>query len=144
MLSWLTGSGVVKEEVLEDDREKLAEFYRDAGYIDFELKDVKLDEIDPKHVKVRFVVEEGQQYRVGSVAISGNTNFTSDEIFRGVRSMGKMIKPKMTEGEIFTPKGLIADMDAIRDFYGSKGYIDTFFRPIKNPNTKTATMDLEY
>jgi outer membrane protein insertion porin family len=144
MFSWLTGSGVVKEEQLEDDKEKLAEFYRDAGYIDFELKDVKLDEIDPRHVVVRFVVEEGQQYRVGSVSISGNTNFASDEILRGVRSMGRTIKPKMTEGEIFTPKGLIADMEAINDFYGSKGYIDTRVRPIKNPNTERGTMDVEY
>ena len=144
MFSWITGSGVVKDEQLEDDKDKLADFYRDAGYIDFELKEVQTEPIDPKHVKLKFVVDEGQRYRVGSVTISGNTNFTSADIFKGVKSMGKTIKPKMTEGEIFTPKGLIADMDAIRDFYGSKGYIDTFVRPIKNPNTETGTMDLEY
>jgi outer membrane protein insertion porin family len=93
---------------------------------------------------VKFFVDEGQRYRVGSVTISGNTNFTSDEIFRGIRSLGKTIKPKMVEGQIFTPKGLIDDMEAIRDFYGSKGYIDTNVRPIKNPNTERGTMDLEY
>jgi outer membrane protein insertion porin family len=144
MFSWITGSGVVKDEQLEDDKDKLADFYRDAGYIDFDLKEVQTEPIDPKHVRLKFVVDEGQRYRVGSVTISGNTNFTSDEILKGIKSMGKTIKPKMTEGQIFTPKGLIADMDAIRDFYGSKGYIDTFVRPIKNPNTETGTMDLEY
>ena len=144
MFSWLTGSGIVKDEQLEDDKEKLADFYREKGYIDFELKDLKIEPADPKHVVVKFVVEEGQRYRVGSVSISGNTNFTSDEIFRGVRSLGKTIKPKMTEGQIFTPKGLVDDMEAIRDFYGSKGYIDTYVRPIKNPNTERGTMDLEY
>jgi len=144
MFSWLTGSGVVKDEQLEDDKEKIADFYREAGYIDFELKDVKIEPTDPKHVVLKFVVDEGQRYRVGAVSISGNTNFTSDEIFKGIRSLGKTIKPKMTSGQIFTPKGLQDDIEAIRDFYGSKGYIDTFVRPIKNPNTETGTMDLEY
>src|SRR3954468_6803549 len=97
MFSWITGSGVVKDEQLEDDKDKLADFYRDAGYIDFELKEVKSEPVDPKHVVLKFVVDEGQRYRVGSVTISGNTNFTSDEILKGVRSMGKTIKPKMTE-----------------------------------------------
>jgi outer membrane protein insertion porin family len=46
MFSWLTGSGVVKDEQLEDDKEKLADFYREAGYIDFELKDVKTERTD--------------------------------------------------------------------------------------------------
>jgi outer membrane protein insertion porin family len=144
MFSWLTGSGVIKDEQLEDDKDKLAEFYRDAGYIDFELKDVRTEPFDTNHVVLKFVVDEGQRYRVGSVSVSGNTNFTSDEILKGTRSLGKTIKPKMTEGQIFTPKGLVEDMDAIRDFYGSKGYVDTFVRPIKNPNTETGTMDLEY
>jgi outer membrane protein insertion porin family len=144
MFSWLTGSGVLKDDQLEDDKEKLADFYREAGYIDFSLKDVKTDYTDPKHLILSFVVDEGQRYKVGSVSISGNTNFTSDEIFRGVKSLGKTIKPKMTEGQIFTPKGLTDDMEAIRDFYGSKGYIDTYVRPIKNPNIERGTMDLEY
>src|SRR5207248_2663068 len=105
---------------------------------------VKIEPIDPKHVVVKFILNEGQRYRVGSVSISGNTNFSSDEIFRGIRSLGKTIKPKMVEGQIFTPKGLVEDMQAIQDFYGSKGYIDTAVRPIKNPNTERGTMDLEY
>ena len=40
-LSWLTQSGTLKEDQLEDDKEKIFEFYRDAGYIDFDLKEIK-------------------------------------------------------------------------------------------------------
>src|SRR3954470_17402730 len=50
MFSWITGSGVVKDDQLEDDKDKLADFYREAGYIDFELKDVERAPVDPKHV----------------------------------------------------------------------------------------------
>src|SRR5262249_53202350 len=48
MFSWITGSGVLKDEQFDEDKEKLAEFYRNEGYIDFELKDVKFDYKDPK------------------------------------------------------------------------------------------------
>src|SRR3954465_5076295 len=37
-LSWITGSGYLKDEEFEEDHEKLATFYRDHGYIDFEIK----------------------------------------------------------------------------------------------------------
>src|SRR6266571_561078 len=39
MFSWITGSGFLKDEQFEDDLEKLREFYRDNGYIDFEIKE---------------------------------------------------------------------------------------------------------
>jgi len=34
----ITGSGYLKDEQFEEDRDKLVEFYRDHGYIDFESK----------------------------------------------------------------------------------------------------------
>lgn len=144
MFSWLTGTGVLKDEQLDEDKEKLADFYREAGYIDFELKEVQTEQISPKKMILKLVVDEGQQYKVGSVRITGNTNFTTDQILKGVTFQGKATKAKMVEGQIFTPKGLLDDMEAIRDFYGSKGYVDTYVRPIKIPNTEKGTMDLEY
>jgi len=34
----LTAGGVLKEEQLDEDKEKLADFYHDAGYIDFDSR----------------------------------------------------------------------------------------------------------
>jgi outer membrane protein insertion porin family len=63
MLSWITGSGTLKDEQLEDDRERLAEFYRDKGYIDFELIEVKTVNTSPTRMLVQFVINEGNEYR---------------------------------------------------------------------------------
>jgi len=144
MFSWITGSGKLKEEQFIEDKEKLAEFYQGEGYIDYELQDVKFDHTSPSRMVIRFLVNEGIQYKVGSVEFKGNTVFSSEEILKGIMTDGKRLQPEMLAGEIFTPKGLKADMDAIRDFYGSKGYVDTFVRPLKNPNTERGTMDLVY
>ena len=141
MFSWLTGSGKLKDEQLEDDRDKLANFYREKGYIDFELKDVKFEYETPQRVKLNFIISEGRQYRVGAVGFTGVTLFSTNDIFK---------KLKMKVGEIFTPKGLSTDLEAVQDFYGAKGYIGegnaehipVFAR--KNANTDTGTMDLVY
>jgi outer membrane protein insertion porin family len=144
MFSWITGSGVLKDEQFEEDKDKLADFFRNEGYIDYELKDVQFDYLNPKRMVVRLFVNEGARYRVGSVDFKGNSAFTTNDILQGIVTEGKREKPTMLPGKIFTPKALNHDVDAIRDFYGSKGYIDTYIKPLKVPNTDKGTMDLVY
>jgi len=133
--SWLTGKGRLKDDVLEDDREKLADFYKEKGYIDFDLKDVKVDSTGPKSVVVRFIFSEGRQYKVGEVGFKGNALYTTNELAAAV---------KMNVGETFTPKGLTKDLEALRDKYGEKGYIDAQVIPVKTPNIEKGTMDVAY
>ena len=76
MFSWITGSGVFKEDQFEEDKEKLAEFYRDKGYIDFEIKDVQFVNPTPQTMIIRFILYEGTQYKVGAVKFTGNKLFT--------------------------------------------------------------------
>jgi outer membrane protein insertion porin family len=135
MFSWITGSGVLKEEQFEDDREKLAEFYREKGYIDFEIKDIEIEELSKKWIAIRITLSEGNQYNVGSVEVKGTSLHTEDEVKAKVR---------MGEGAIFTPGGLSDDIENIKDLYGIKGYIDTAVLPRKKPNIETGTMDIQY
>ncbi len=135
MFSWLTGSGVLKEEQFEDDREKLAEFYREEGYIDFQIEDVEFEKLSEKWITIRIKVSEGARYNVGSVEVKGTSLFTADEVKAGLR---------MGAGSTFTPGGLSDDLEGIRDQYGARGYIDADVVPKKVPNIETGTMDLEY
>ena len=135
MFSWLTSHGVLKEEELDEDKEKLAEFYHDAGYIDFELKQVRYEYQTPRKLALHFVVSEGTRYRVGAIDFVGVTLFPTNDIARRL---------KMNVGSIFTPKGLNKDLEMIQNLYGAKGYIDAAIRARKNPNTQMGTMDLAY
>lgn len=150
MLSWITGSGVLKDEQLEDDREKLAQHYRSEGYIDFSLDDVQFRTVEPGWIALDFHISEGRQYKVGAVEFKGNSTFGTDQIQQGVVVEGKTIQPAMGVGETFTPRGLIQDVEAIQDFYGSKGYIGQDnadripVRAVRNPNVETGTMDIVY
>ncbi len=150
MFSWLTGSGKLKAEQFDEDRQKLIEFYQDEGYIDFEIREVKMNYVTPSRLILEFHVFEGRQYKVGKVEFRGNQIFSADAIRAGVVVMGRWIRPQMLEGEIFTPKGLEEDREAIEKFYGRYGYIGRGDAArirviaIKNPNVETGTMDLVY
>ena len=134
-LSWIVRTNVMKKEQWQDDLESLRDFYRNEGFIDIAIKDVKFDYVTPTEMYVRMTLIEGKQYQVGHLDIRGNQLFPSAGIRAGL---------KMTEGKTFGPKSLEKDMEAIRDFYGAKGYIDTQITPVKQANVETGRMDIVY
>jgi outer membrane protein insertion porin family len=157
MFSWLTRSGIYKEDQFNDDKDTLTDFYRDAGYIDFEIKDIKITNPTPTTMKIEFVLFEGNLYKVGAVTFTGNKLFTTDEIVAELKHEHevKRLKTKIGEhgleadvGLTFKPKELEDDIKSIQDFYGSKGYINVRegqnLRVDRIPNTETGTMDLGY
>jgi outer membrane protein insertion porin family len=156
MFSWLTGRGVFKEDEFENDRDTLTAFYHNRGYLDFEIKNVRLEHPTTNWMVIRFYLYEGRQYKVGTVTVTGNKLFTTEEIRRGLKVVHDFQHSKaklgphglpMDTGDIFTPEGLMKDTQAIEDFYGSKGYIDVqsgpTLRALYVPNVETGTMDLE-
>jgi outer membrane protein insertion porin family len=166
MFSWITGSGVFKEDQFEEDKENLAEFYRNKGYIDFEIKDVQFLNPTPRRMIIRFTLYEGIQYKVGSVKFTGNKLFSAQDIAAGLRIQHERSHSKakigpnglpMDVGDTFKPGGLTKDskdiglaqdVEAVEDFYGARGYIDVRaprnLNVVKVPNTDTGTMDLEF
>ena len=138
--SWLTGRGKFKEEQFEDDREALAQFYRNNGYIDFQIKDVVFDHPTEKTMTLKIYVFEGNEYKVGTVSFSGAEMFPTNIVGE---------KFKLKPGAVFAPNQLSRDVTQVEDFYGARGYIDVTpstgnLRVKRVPNTDTGTMDLDY
>lgn len=157
MFSWLTGSGVYKQDDFDEDRDRLVDFYRNHGYLDFEIKDIKLDHPTPGTMVIRYYVYEGRQYKVGSIKITGNKTYSLPQIEKGLVAVHDFERSKdklgphslpMDVNDIFTPDGLDKDQKAIEDFYGSKGYVEVAqgesLRVLRVPNVDTGTMDLEF
>ena len=144
MFSFLTGSGVLKEDEFADDKDKLIEFYQNEGYIDFQIVDVKFDYLTPTKMTIHFVVSEGTQYKVGALEFKGNKLFSTNDFLNGVVTDKVLLKLRMTVGKTFTPGGLTKDVETLKDIYGARGYIDTRISAVKNPNPTTGTIDLIY
>jgi outer membrane protein insertion porin family len=157
MWSWLTGNGVFKQDEFDDDPDLLGDFYRDHGYLDFEVKNVRMENPTTNTLVIRYYLYEGHQYKIGSIKLTGNKIFSNAQIKAGMQYNHSYQNLKgalgtngfaMDVGNIYTPDGLRKDTVAIEDFYGSKGYIDVqqgpTLRVIRIPNVETGTMDLEF
>jgi len=157
MWSWITGSGYYQQEDFDGDPDRLVEFYHKHGYLDFEVKDVKIEYPTTNTMVVKFYLFEGRQYKVGSVKFSGQKIFSDAEIIKGVRAIQSYEHSRAKLGpnalpmdvtNIFTPEGLTKDTEAVQDFYGSKGYIEIaqgqalHVRTV--PNIQQGTMDLDF
>ncbi|MCC6356357.1 MAG: outer membrane protein assembly factor BamA [Verrucomicrobiae bacterium] len=136
MLSWLFGTGVVKDEEFQEDLRKLRRFYQNEGYVDFEVKNVEFRPAEGEDsVDIVIHVAEGNQYRVGTLKIEGYTLFTEEQIRRRL---------KMKENEIFSPTTMEEDVERVRELYGADGYIDSNVGTRQMPAVESGRMDLHY
>jgi outer membrane protein insertion porin family len=134
LLSFFNKSGRLVPSQLEADRLAIRRVYQNRGFADVTVSDADTVAYDKDSVELVFTIQEGIEYRVNSVTIEGVNIVPVDEV-RGTL--------KMVEGELFTPNGLTADLTALGDFYGARGYIDRVVLPEITPAGEGA-VDVNY
>ncbi len=139
IFSWLTDTGRFKDDDFQDDLDKLRDFYREHGYLDVEIPEERIvfDYPKPGSLVITIAVEEGRQYRVGEVTITGN-KLHSTQLLKRVAAL--YAKP----GAVFSPTAIDKSVERIEDYYGKDGYLDTRVRVTRRPNLRTNDIDLDY
>lgn len=134
IFSFLTSSGIYRDEVVRADIERIKELYHNHGYINVEVSEpvVTLSD-DRKRLYIDISVSEDQQYKMGKAMIEGNTVFSTEEIFKHIKSK---------EGNIFSRKGLREDIDRILELYTEKGYARVDANPVINVNEERKSLDV--
>ena len=134
LISFFDKSGRLDEVQLEQDLDKVREWYQDHGYIDVEIKNVRKERSHNGPLILTIVVAEGPQYHVGKLTVSGEK----------VAQEGKIrALLKMKEGSVYSPKALHDDAKAVADAYGSGGYVDLVILPEGTP-AGPARIDVHY
>ncbi len=131
---FLDKSGRLDEVQLQQDLDKIREWYQNHGYIDVEIKDVRRERTEKGPMILTIVIAEGPQYHVGKLTVSGEQAATEQKI----RAL-----LKMKEGSVYSPKQLRDDAKAIADAYGSGGYVDLVILPEGTP-AGLAHIDVQY
>src|SRR6266480_1976186 len=134
VIYFLDKSGRLDEVQLQQDLDKICEYYQDHGYIDVEVKDVRRKRTEKCPMILTIVIAEGPQYHVGKLTVSGEQAATEQKI----RAL-----LKMKEGSVYSPKQLRDDAKAIADAYGSGGYVDLVILPEGTP-AGLAHIDVQY
>jgi outer membrane protein insertion porin family len=137
MFSWLTGTGKFKDDEFEDDIGKLLDYYRDQGYLDVDIPQDRIlyDYPKPGRMVITIHVDEGRQYRIGDITITGCKLYAD--------TMLKLLL-RQKAGMIFRPSKLDKDVTNMEDFYGRSGYLETRVRLVRKPNIATGNIDIEY
>lgn len=116
---WLLWPFYYTEGAVEEDLDRLREFYYDQGYLDYKITANTEFTTDRSAVRVTFVIEEGPVYRVADVVFSGNVHFTDDEL----RTM-----MTLREGQVYLKPAAVRDGQEISRSYRELGYIDAEVR----------------
>ncbi len=112
--SLLSSRDKYAREKLVGDIDKLTAFYRDNGYLNFEVVSTQVSLAkDKKSVYINLNINEGDQYHVGKVKIIGNTGLTQNELRKLMA---------LREGQIFSQAKLAETRKNIQARLGKDGF----------------------
>jgi outer membrane protein insertion porin family len=134
LIYFMDKTGRLDEVQLEQDLDKIREYYQNHGFIDVEIKEVRKDRTPKGPMIITIVVLEGPEYHVRKLTVSGYQNTTEAKIHALL---------KMKEGSVYSPKQLRDDAKALADAYGSGGYVDLVITPEGTP-AGPALIDVHY
>lgn len=116
LLSWYTGRGVYHPDMIEQDRHQITTFLQNKGYADATVEITIEESPRSDRINVVITVEKGACYNIGNIVLTGNTLFSSEEIYDEF---------DFGIGSPYSPEKIRSTVKAIHDLYGSCGYIET-------------------
>lgn len=123
-IAFVDKSGRLDESQLQQDLDKIKEYYQNKGYIDVEVQELRRER-KKGPLLITVGIKEGAQYHVSKLTFSGYKQTTEQKIRATI---------KMKEGSIYSPKQLHDDAKALADGYGSGGYVDLVVLPQGTPS----------
>lgn len=122
--TWITKSGRIDREQVEDDLEAVIRHYKNYGYLRARLAEVKYTASSNtegrQRLHLKVTVDEGPRYKVRHVTFGPLTAYTAKELEPGM---------SMLDGDIYSLQKVSDDVTMIRRYYGAKGYADADVRP---------------
>lgn len=132
--AWVFGSGLLKEDVLEQDMTAIQSFYEKNGFLDTKATYV----IEPLYqglVNVNVTIQEGKRYYVGDVSFSGNVILSDYDIKSRLKNL--------IGGNVFSHEKMQEDISSIREAYFDRGYISALVEESTSFNTQTGKVDVK-
>ncbi len=121
---WFSDTPVSQQD-LEDARQLAEDIYKNRGFLDAKVAYPVSEKVGKEKVDMVFEVTEGDVYTVESTAIRGVKLFPENEVL----AANARLQTDMVAGQ----QTLDDAAKDIRDYYGSRGYVDTAVRAVKEP-----------
>jgi outer membrane protein insertion porin family len=127
--------GFAEKDKVDADVDTLTAYYRALGYFQAKIAPEVMYDDDHEWATVQFVISEGVRYKVRNVNFIGNTK----------RSVEQLREPMtLVSGDYFNQTKLSADVTAIEEQYGRKGYLFAAIQPETRFLEQPGEVDLVY
>jgi outer membrane protein insertion porin family len=135
--AWFFNAGVLKDDVLKEDAERIKSFYQREGYTDVLVTyEVNPDAKQTYLLFITIKITEGKKYLVGTVLVQGNKDIAEKEI---LKTLSECIP-----GKVFSQESMKRDVNGIQGLYFDRGYISAQVQDSSLVNSDTGRVDISY
>ncbi|MBS0383111.1 MAG: outer membrane protein assembly factor BamA [Proteobacteria bacterium] len=134
--SWYSNNDQYSREKLSGDLTKLASYYLDRGYADFNINSAQVT-ISPnkRNIYIAAGIHEGEIFKISDIHLLGTLILPEEALRKVLR-----IKP----GEVFDRHSIELSSDAITDVLSNIGYAFAKVQPIPKIDEQNRTVDLTF
>jgi outer membrane protein insertion porin family len=135
LLAFLQTANIYDPDRLEADRELLRRFYLKHGYIDVRIVSA-VGEFDPAQqgFVITFTIEEGEQYRIGTVEVRSKIPALSP----------RLLEPRlrMSSGDVYNAEAIEKSVEDMTIEASRQGFAFASVRPGADRNSQARTINL--
>lgn len=128
-------NGYADRKKIDEDVEKLTDFYRAFGYFTATVNKYWEFDEEEKWMYLTFVIDEGQRYKVRNISYIGEKVFSVETISKD---------SKLHAGDYYNELAKNKDLAKIHDLYGSYGFVFADIQPDRRLLDDSAQLDLIY
>lgn len=130
--SWLTKSGRFESYQLDEDLDRVLDYYRSRGYLRASSTGIRREPVGDGRVDLVIPISEGDKYTVAGISFGNLRVFKAEELYPSM---------KLNGGDAYSSTEMRDDIKTIRSFYGSRGYADAVVSPdIKDAGPNQVTI----
>ena len=135
ILSIITKTGTLDEDVLKNDLQLLTAYYFDHGFLEAKLSEPKIDLSNPKKIRIEIGIVEGPQYHLGNIDFKGDLLTTKEALFKVL---------KMKRGDTYSNTAIRREVNALMAKFADQGYAYVEVNPETSVDNKNLLVHLTF
>jgi outer membrane protein insertion porin family len=138
----LKARGVMSDAEILEARRNIEKYYQGYGYPDVTVTHRIQATGDQSVSDLIFVIDEGSKNEIRKIRFEGNTVFTDPELRKEMKTKERGWLSWLTKSGRIESDQLDSDVDAVLDYYRSKGYLRASCDGVRREPVKDGRVDL--
>jgi outer membrane protein insertion porin family len=133
-LSWITEAGLLDMIKVQQDASRIVAFYNNHGFLEAKIGEPVIRQ-EKEWIYLKFVVEEGPRFRVGTVDFSGDIIGTEEELLEML---------SIRDEKFLSRQSLREDIMKLTDYYAESGYAFAGINPATKKTEAGNRIDINF